>query len=675
MTLRLRAVDLMAETEIGEFGAKLEFRSGLNVVSADNTKGKSTLVQAAIFAMGLEKMLSPRREVPLPRVMTLELREKVDGPEIPVLASRVMLEVQNGTGDVITLQRAAKGDTDLRLIRVFHGPRLSDPEQKSPATDYYALDPGAAQSSTGIHRFLADYLGWELPRVPRYSGGEAPLYLEAIFSLVFVEQKVGWSAMPANFPTYLGLKDMPRRAVEYVLGLRVNEVEVERQRIEARAATCRSRWESLVEEAVRLADVASGRVEGIPAEPQLTWDEDEGNHLAVPEDKGWVDVDELISHLTQRLRLAKAQPVPPAGVAVETVGEELQVVLQDLAELRGARRDLLSGLQTERAQLRATQRQLGAIEEDLQRHKDARKILDLGGEIHAGLGADQCPTCHQPVSDALLPPEAIDRPMSLEENQEFLIQQRDLFRNLAARSESLVEKREKELTRLAEQIGRLQARVRALQDTLDSGSATPSTAAIQMRVELEARIDTLKRVSAAFSKVLSDLVDVREDFRAVKADEAKLPAPGLPDQDKKRLTSLQRSIIEQLVEYGFTTFKPADIQLATDTYRPIREGFEIGFELSASDAIRLKWAYQLGLLEITRELPGAHHPGFLVFDEPRQQETSRVSFHQLIARASRVHEDLQVLFTTSEHKPTLREAIEGLELHFIDVPEYLLQPR
>ena len=73
MTLRVRAVDLAAETKQGEFGDRLDFQPGLNVILADNTRGKSTLVQSIIYGLGLEKMLSPRRDVPLPRVMTVEL--------------------------------------------------------------------------------------------------------------------------------------------------------------------------------------------------------------------------------------------------------------------------------------------------------------------------------------------------------------------------------------------------------------------------------------------------------------------------------------------------------------------------------------------------------------------------------------------------------------------------
>ena len=673
MTLRVRAIDLSAETKQGEFGARLDFQPGLNVISADNTRGKSTLVQSIIYGLGLEKMLSPRRDVPLPRVMTVELQEQVGGPEIPILASRVQLEVENSGGEIVTLQRAAKGDRDLRLVTVFRGARLTEPDVRYERRDYYALDPGAAQASTGLHTFLADFLGWDLPRVSRYSGGDSPLYLEALFSLAFVEQKVGWSAIPANFPTYMGLKDMPRRSVEYVLGLSANSIELDRQRVIDRAVACRDHWKLLVEEGHRLAELASGKIEGVPNDPDLNWDAD--GHLLIPHGNDWLTLTERESWIKLELRQQTARPIPTAAGDEGSSEGELSAAIEGLADLRAIHHELMGSLNTERTQLRATSRQLNSIEEDLQRHKDATKILSIGGDLGVPLGSERCPTCHQDISDSLLPLDAIDEPMSLEDNRDFLVQQRDLFQNLHRRSESLVEKQEKEVMSIRDRISRLQARVRALQDTLSSASSTPSVAAIQRRVELQGELDILTKVDSAFSKIVSDLVVLREEFRDIKADQAKFPPRGLPAQDKARLNSLTASIVHQLDEYEFSTFKPADIQISSDTYRPIREGFEIGFELSASDAIRLKWAYQLALLEVTRSLENTHHPGVLVFDEPRQQETSRVSFHRLIARASAVNRDLQVIFTTSEHKPTLRDAIGGLKLNLIDLQSYLLQRR
>jgi hypothetical protein len=82
---------------------------------------------------------------------------------------------------------------------------------------------------------------------------------------------------------------------------------------------------------------------------------------------------------------------------------------------------------------------------------------------------------------------------------------------------------------------------------------------------------------------------------------------------------------EQAASYGFSTFPPSELEISHESYRPQREGFEIGFEMSASDTIRLKWAYQLALLEVARTAE-THHAGLVIFDEPQQQKTAKISF-------------------------------------------------
>ena len=105
MTLRIRHLRLRAETASGTFGADIPFALGLNVLWADNTKGKSTCLQGLLYALGLERMLSPRREIPLTYVMTSHLDDPDTGAPRTVLESSVSVELENAFGDVITVLR------------------------------------------------------------------------------------------------------------------------------------------------------------------------------------------------------------------------------------------------------------------------------------------------------------------------------------------------------------------------------------------------------------------------------------------------------------------------------------------------------------------------------------------------------------------------------------------
>jgi hypothetical protein len=117
--------------------------------------------------------------------------------------------------------------------------------------------------------------------------------------------------------------------------------------------------------------------------------------------------------------------------------------------------------------------------------------------------------------------------------------------------------------------------------------------------------------------------------------------------------------------FGFSTFPVDELGVAEDSFRPEKQGFEIGFELSASDAIRLKWAYQLALLELAR-YHHTNHAGVLFFDEPRQQETKKASVEHLFRRAVHAREHgQQVIFATSEDREQIDAFLQGLDVNLV----------
>ena len=57
----------------------MPFKAGLNVIQAGNTSGKSTSLQAIIYALGLERSLGPQLDVPLPYAMRERIHPRKDG--------------------------------------------------------------------------------------------------------------------------------------------------------------------------------------------------------------------------------------------------------------------------------------------------------------------------------------------------------------------------------------------------------------------------------------------------------------------------------------------------------------------------------------------------------------------------------------------------------------------
>ncbi|ELV2771167.1 AAA family ATPase, partial [Enterobacter cloacae] len=81
--LKIERLIIRTSTSDGIYGADLKFGYGLNIISAENSSGKSTCIQSIIYALGLEGILGPSRSNPLKSALTTKLRDNND-TEIPV---------------------------------------------------------------------------------------------------------------------------------------------------------------------------------------------------------------------------------------------------------------------------------------------------------------------------------------------------------------------------------------------------------------------------------------------------------------------------------------------------------------------------------------------------------------------------------------------------------------
>ena len=140
---------------------------------------------------------------------------------------------------------------------------------------------------------------------------------------------------------------------------------------------------------------------------------------------------------------------------------------------------------------------------------------------------------------------------------------------------------------------------------------------------------------------------------------------------RRKLDKLQSEFLDQLSSYEFKSLQPDSMSISPDTYQPAHEGYDPAFESSASDVIRIIWAYLLSLQRVSGDL-GLNHPGLVIFDEPRQQMAHEVSFRELLFRAAAIGG--QVVFATSETQQNLTRMLDGLDHNMIDFDGKVLKP-
>jgi len=673
LTLRLKHLRLRALTQVGLYGADFPFKAGLNVIWADNTKGKSTSMQALLYVLGMEKMLSPSREVPVPHALTTYLL-KDDESELAITSSFVELEIENGAGTVVTVRRPIKEPgIDARLVTVWFGPMLTEPSATAPSRQFFVRDPGAFQREDGFLHFLEAFIGWDMPVVRKYEGPEGKLPLETVFPLFWVEQKRGWSTIPAAIPTYMRVRDVQKRAVEFIMDLDVHKLELQRQRLKEQIEENARHWAGVVDEMMRVARRAGGTLSGLPPRPTVDTDSLERWTVSLIQDDDAVVVETILAALRARVAALVEAKVPEVGETAEALTAELEALGKDIEGRNQKRLELHKARQLKDADILSLERRIAQLKEDLQKNQDVQRLQRYAGTV-GNLTPAQCPTCEQSLVDALISQDVLEAVMPIEDNIEYVRSQLKMFEDILKREQAEQRRLEDLSAVVAGEIAQLYVRVRTIRTDLLGPSSAPSAAAVEERVRIEARIRDLEGLITSLGDAASRLHILAAEFEELSKAGRLLPSDKMTTDDKDKLAALTGSVRELAQAFGFTTFAPKDLTIDEDSYRPQKEGYEIGFETSASDAIRLKWAYQLGLLELARDYT-TNHPGMLLLDEPRQQSSSKVSFGQLLERAAN-HSvgGQQVIVSTSEDIDTLKPILARLSCQKIIFDGYVLQP-
>jgi len=661
--MRFRRLVIRLQTTDGPYGTTLDFADGLSVVWADNSMGKSTCVKSILVALGMEAMLTTSQsDLPLPPAVKSRLES--ERGEHDVLESEVLLEIENSTGRRLVAQRMIKGPRDKNLITVYEGPALTDPEATFPSQDFYVNRAGAATRQLGFHSFLANFLGWELPKVQTFEGNAHPLYLQCIFPYLVVEQTRGWSTIQPPLPTQFRIRDVHKRSVEFLLNLDAHRVALRRQELLLEKTRIEFDWRAQVTQISDFVESHGVLLRSLPDQPTTFWPPAVPPSLAVPNDETWISLAERLSARETELVELVEQEIPRVQEIAAAAQTDLAQTERDASEKQVLLSRLLDSLQAEQEEVRRIENRLKAIEEDIQRSKDVQTLKKLGSRQESTLDAGNCPVCHQSIQDSLLPLAREQTVMTLDENIDFLREQKRTFEIVLENGRSVADARSSQIFALESELGELRTRVRALRQTLLSDGRLPSVAAIRARFELENAIRTDKQVLERFDKSMEKLGELAKLWGSVLAELGALPKSDVTETDAKKIAVWTRLIREQLKDYEFRSLRTEQVIVSPDTYRPEHEGFDLQTSLSAqgagpktfslqtsvsaSDIIRTIWSYLHGILELARA-GGTNHPGFIIFDEPRQQSTRDLSFLALLKRASKATEThQQVIFFTSE---------------------------
>lgn len=677
MSLRIRRLKLVAKTLHGDYGADMAFPDGLVLLHLHNTRGKSTALKAIIYALGLERMFGQVDQPPLTPAMTTRLKD--GNEEWEVSESWVFAEIENHEGRAATLRRKVAGieGQDRKVVNVWESHALSDNATELESKPYFARDPGSAQRDQGITAWLAGFIGWEIPEVVKHDGTLCPLYVECLLSLFFIEQSQGWTTIQAVTPRIFGIRQVEKKAVEFLLGLDACGSDIKKQEVEQHEEALRREWAARAGQVETLARSLSGALRGLSPEPQVTWPPMLVPFIEVFQNGSATPLSTALRADRDTLERLENVDIPTADQAASDLAEELDEAIRGVQETEALLESLEEDQEFERANLSALQTRLETVDEDLVHNKDTRKLRDMGATRPLALARGECPTCHQNVDDTLLSQRLVEhKVMGLDENIAYLTSQKQTLEKMHERTIGAIAALGRRIDAVSAYVGDLRGKIRSLRRTLISAGTAPSEAAVRERLVVEERLRRRSDAFDEFESTTSQFPDLANRWRELQAQKKDLKDEDQSARDRERLNILAEEFTSALREFGFESFPLNTVTLDRGTYKPKREGFDLAYDVSASDNIRIIAAYATALLESSRRFP-SNHPGLLILDEPRQQNMQWPDFAKILGRLSSAGASKQQVIVATSDRP---EAIDALMKEIqhsrvaVDYDGWLLKP-
>ncbi|MFV8845024.1 hypothetical protein [Serratia fonticola] len=662
MSLEIVSLDIVANTADGRYGVSIPFSKGLFLLRVENSHGKSTCMNAIAYALGMEKALGVgAAKIPFPPSLTRALT-RIDGKEVSVISSYVLLKIKNKNGIIASLKRNIVGFESDNIVYI---EEIDDAGDRKRSGSYFLHREGDTDREMGFYKWLTNFLNWSLPLVPNHNGKDSPLYPSVLFPTWYVEQKKGWSSIMATIPTQFGIRDVKKRALEFLMSLDVNENLLKRSAIKNNIDEIVYQWKVIRRNAEIVASKVSSVVTGIPEQPESKFDNykidlviKEGDSI-----RSLVDLRAAYLEELNEINVEVTDQISDEALQLSIVNA-ISVKVDEIHALELELQEISDHKSYINYQIFSTKKRLDNLLDDKRKYEDLKKISDSSIFDSTKLLVSECPTCGIHYSGNLLGLSSQDNLMTYESSLSFIKEQIKAF-------EFVLSDCNKQLTFKEVEQGRVESKIASLKTEISKlkNANLPALAFqeeyLRHKIALENNINAIDEAVGDITKIRLELDTLHIRYRRLIAERKALPERILSQEDGLKLRYLNENVVERLKKYNFTSFSAELISISEDNYLPTREGYDIGFDTSASDGIRIIWGYLISLFAVGRRYQ-TNHPGVIIFDEPRQQEANKVSFAELLKDAAESTRDNgQIIFATSEDESVLVDALKGYKYKIV----------
>lgn len=643
----INAIKYIANTAQGEFGFHFPFDKGLNIIRANNSSGKSTVISSIYYALGLEEIIGGKGLKTLNSAMKDSF--KSNGDDVKVISSKVLIEIENSSGEFFTSCRhITSGSVDTRLFEVYINEHLSkNTDLTGEPVFKFIHDAGGANSENGFHFFLEEFLGLKLPEVITNKGDVTKLYLQCVFASMFIEQKRGWTDYIANTP-YYAIRDAKKKVVEFVLNLDTFQSELEREKLKNEFTKLITEWKSLINEVKFITnneflsfneDIATpSKYEGVVSLSKFI----DGAHVELSDHKSNLLVE------SRTINSSLESEIEPTS---EEIISEINIQTEKLETISFNIGSLVQDKILKKHELVAISNLGKEISEDIGKTKSLVKLKKFGAEIDIHSANDFCPVCNQKIDDNLV---LLGKPvlsMDVEDNILYLETQKKMLDSQSNAISKEIEGMERQELQLRNQFSAERRLLSSLKNDIKENRST-TRYLISKQVNIDSELESLNSTESHVKDIEQSLNSLYAKIKNNREEWEKLPNGDYSNADFEKIKLFGQLFRSNASAFDYSSADIKDIEINAASLLPtlekveLREIIDVKNESSASDFVRLIWAYILALYQSKKYINGNNHIGTLIFDEPGQHSMSIESQRALMNMLSH-EENLQSIVAAS----------------------------
>jgi hypothetical protein len=653
----------ITDTKDKTFGFDYSFKPGLNILSGDNSSGKSTVLSVIYYCLGMEQLASYGNSDGLKEC--LKSRFKYNNENFRVFSSYAELYLTNRNGDIAIVQRTIKGayQENNNIISV----RTNNKEPQ----DKFLHAIGDTDHENGFYRWLSEYSEIAIPIFVDDDGSRQKiLYLQQIFASSFVEQTKGWSDFFAQIPIF-NTKKAKQKIIEYTLGLSGLVEEFELDRLKEREKEYKAVWANTVDafQAVVAynnfvtanlsetfsADISPKKIAKLALQTRNI----EGNYQSIE------DIIEIIENQVQEISRKneishhKSSDASELIIKHAAISEKLQYLQKEYQTIQNARIN-------EEIKIKKYLLTINQLNREIEALEGIKKLNELKS-FKIG-SVENCPVCNSSLlGRSELQFSKIDL-VNSSNSLSFYKSEKSLYESYVKSSEKLMERFEKTHSYYEERIAEIKNALSILDRQLLDDSRVPSRIDINEEIQLKFELEKLKKIRNQFIRFKNDLTELTNVLALIRNRKNELRQNTVLDEQK--VLSFRLKFVEYLKLFGYSKEILNRITISEDESnklfpvvlvqdlppQPIR------LVSSASDFIRAQWAFYMTLL-----VKAKLHLGILVLDEPGQHAIASADLIQLLRAASSVKDRQIILAISKEDKVKISTSESGEQLQEIQI--------